>query len=90
MPRWLVTTSLCLGIVFILWLCLVIPRNAPKQRVKKSNVPELSAKEAEALGIVAVTKGNAGPIPNDLPPAYEDLQVNLEPVHKKSLAEEKV
>merc|ERR550534_2855467 len=33
-PRWLMTTSICMGIIFLLWLCLVIPSNAPKQRVK--------------------------------------------------------
>ena len=81
MPRWVMTATLCLGIIFLLWLCLVIPNNAPKQRVKKNiNL----TKEAEAtLAVVTVDKNNHA---KDLPPAYEEvanLSVKLEPVHKE-------
>jgi len=83
MPKWLVISSLCLGIIFLLWLCLVIPSNAPRQRVKK--IPEISAKEAEAFAIMT-TNGQKPPLyPNDLPPAYEDVakvKVALEPTTK--------
>lgn len=84
MPRWFMTATLCLGIIFLLWLCLVIPNNAPKQRIK---TPKMTAKEAEALSVITITKeitGDSGH-PVDLPPAYEDvanLQVKLEPVHQ--------
>jgi len=81
MPRWVMTATLCIGIIFLLWLCLVIPNNAPKQRVKKN----INTKEAEAtLAVVTVdTKNNYA---KDLPPAYEEvanLSVQLEPVHKE-------
>ena len=51
-PRWLMTTSICMGIIFLLWLCLVIPSNAPKQRVKATaTTPDVitsNPKEIEA------------------------------------------
>jgi hypothetical protein len=51
-PRWLMTTSICMGIIFLLWLCLVIPNNAPKQRVKATaTTPDVitsNPKEIEA------------------------------------------
>lgn len=77
MPRWFMTTSICLGIIFLLWLCFVIPSNAPKQRVKKN------CKEAEAAiaSPVVITKVD----PKDLPPSYDDVanKDQLEPVHEK-------
>jgi len=91
-PRWVMTTSICMGIIFLLWLCLVIPSNAPKQRVKATVVTtpdvinakeiEANAKEVEAMTIVSEKKEN---LSQDLPPAYEDvanLSVQLEPVHE--------
>merc|ERR1711974_380627 len=79
--------GLCIGIIFLLWLCLVIPNNAPKQRVKKN----INTKEAEAtLAVVTVdTKNNYA---KDLPPAYEEvanLSVQLEPVHKELVKSQK-
>lgn len=98
-PRWVMTTSICMGIIFLLWLCLVIPSNAPKQRVKATattpdvmiNAKEIeaNAKEVEAMTIVSEKKEN---LSQDLPPAYDDvanLSVKLEPVHettKKTVA----
>ena len=38
LPRWLTAATISLGIVFIIWLCLVIPHNAPKQKVKNTKV----------------------------------------------------
>ncbi len=38
LPRWLTAATISLGVVFIIWLCLVIPNNAPKQRVRKAKV----------------------------------------------------
>merc|ERR1711997_1391704 len=91
-PRWVMTTSICMGIIFLLWLCLVIPSNAPKQRVKatattpdvmiNAKETEANAKEVEALTIVSEKKEN---LSQDLPPAYDDvanLSVKLEPVQE--------
>jgi len=92
-PRWVMTTSICMGIIFLLWLCLVIPSNAPKQRVKSTattpdiiNAKEIeanaNAKEIEAMTIVSEKKEN---LVQDLPPSYDDvanLSVKLEPVHE--------
>jgi len=89
-PRWVMTTSICMGIIFLLWLCLVIPSNAPKQRVKANTTPdvinakeiEANAKEVEAMSVVSEKKEN---LTQDLPPAYDDvanLSVQLEPVHE--------
>merc|ERR1711962_656366 len=33
-PRWLTAATISLGIVFSVWLCLVIPTAAPKQRIR--------------------------------------------------------
>ena len=65
-PRWLTAATISLGIIFSLWLCLVIPSTAPKRKVKtvfiKGEKPSASltkavevaakakAKEAEAAG----------------------------------------
>jgi hypothetical protein len=37
-PRWLTVATISLSIIFIIWLCLVIPNNAPKQRVRMEKV----------------------------------------------------
>merc|ERR1712129_70150 len=91
-PRWLMTTSICMGIIFLLWLCLVIPSNAPKQRVKATTpdiIPtnpkeiEANAKKVESMTIVVSEKKDN--LSQDLPPAYDEvanLSVQLEPVHE--------
>jgi hypothetical protein len=33
-PRWLTAATISLGIIFSVWLCLVIPTSAPKQRLR--------------------------------------------------------
>ena len=38
MPRWLSAATISLAIIFVIWLCLVIPQNAPKQKVKMTKV----------------------------------------------------
>lgn len=64
----------------MLWLCLVIPANAPKQRVVNN------AKEAEALGSTIVVCEEKKCYPQDLPPSYEDVaNVKLEPVHQQKV-----
>lgn len=77
LPRWLTACTISLGIVFIIWLCLVIPHNAPKQRI----LNKYSAKELEANGIISVDKSHLSDLARppsydakmDLPPAYQDL-----------------
>ena len=62
MPRWLTAATISLGIVFIVWLCLVIPHNAPKQRVLTPKA-EVKVKVTDAKALEA----------QDMPPAYEDV-----------------
>lgn len=88
LPRWLMAATVCLGIIFTLWICLVIPANAPKQRVKMAKksvgTKELEAMENPHLAVIAVHKT----YPLDLPPSYDDVtqtKVNLEPVHQKPI-----
>merc|ERR1712110_618071 len=81
-PRWVMTTSICMGIIFLLWLCLVIPSNAPKQRVKATATTpdiittnpkeiEANAKKVESMAIVVSEKKEN--LSQDLPPAYDDV-----------------
>lgn len=93
-PRWLMTTSICMGIIFLLWLCLVIPSNAPKQRVKAtattpdvitSNPKEIEANAKKVESMAIVVSEQKENLSQDLPPAYDDvanLSVQLEPVHE--------
>jgi len=88
LPQWLMAATVCLGIIFTLWICLVIPTNAPKQKVKQSK-KSVGTKELEAnslenphLAVIAVQKA----YPLDLPPSYDDVtqtKVNLELVDEK-------
>lgn len=91
-PRWLTVATICLSIIFIIWLCLVIPSNAPKQRVNNNQDVFLvgNAKEKEALSFVSIRMANSS-LSNDLPPSYDEaanLQVKLEPVHQPLSQEE--
>merc|ERR1719153_677353 len=59
-PRWLTAATISLGIVFSVWLCLVIPSSAPKQRLRalvikaeKPSAAVAKAKEAEAAATAA-------------------------------------
>ena len=64
MPRWLTAATISLGIVFSIWLCLVIPAAAPKQKVKQAAIviaqvsptAAAKAKEAEASASAAKAK----------------------------------
>merc|ERR1719209_1149485 len=62
-PRWLTAATISLGIVFSVWLCLVIPSSAPKQRLRalvikaeKPSAAVAKAKEAEAAASTAAAK----------------------------------
>merc|ERR1712002_207064 len=51
LPNWLLVSTVSLGVIFTLWLCLVIPSNPPKQKVKAARVPKnVNVKELEANG----------------------------------------
>merc|ERR1712121_387617 len=59
-PRWLTAATISLGIVFSVWLCLVIPSSAPKQRLRalvikaeKPSAAVAKAKEVEAAAAAA-------------------------------------
>merc|ERR1711893_187879 len=79
MPKWLVISSLGLGVLFLIWLCMVIPANPPKQRIKKATT---NAKEVEAFTVISEKQMPPKYQANDLPPPYEDvanIKVALEP-----------
>jgi len=89
-PRWLTAATISLGIVFSIWLCLVIPSAAPKQRVKASvgdtTTAAAKAKKAEAMMISTVTTADNLEKGRAPPPSYQEvtglgLTVKLEPVH---------
>merc|ERR1719427_1632135 len=65
-PRWLTAATISLGIVFSVWLCLVIPSSAPKQRLRalvikaeKPSAAVAKAKEAEAAASAATAAAKA-------------------------------
>ena len=35
LPNWIMAATVALGVLFTLWICLMIPSNAPKQKVRK-------------------------------------------------------
>jgi len=89
-PRWLTAATISLGIVFSVWLCLVIPSAAPKQRMRalvirtenqKPSTALAKAKEAEAAATAKACEA-AGVDPNsvvsvvrvDLPPSYGSVR----------------
>merc|ERR1719361_591835 len=87
-PRWLTAATISLGIIFSIWLCLIIPSTAPKRKVKtlfiKGEKPSAAllkaVKEAEAAQAKeAEASGNkkdeymVAVINVDLPPTYGDV-----------------
>ncbi|TRY74714.1 hypothetical protein TCAL_09182 [Tigriopus californicus] len=81
LPRWLTAATISLGIVFIIWLCLVIPHSAPKQRVKMTKAMEAaqSCENIKKSGLIIMEYPPAYS-KLDFPPSYEDLpnlHVNL-------------
>jgi len=87
LPNWLLVSTVALGVIFTLWLCLVIPSNPPKQKVrtpKNVNVKELEANGAVATIIMPPTNELEKV---DLPPSYDDLMITSE-LKKKALEAE--
>jgi len=85
-PRWLTAATISLGIVFSVWLCLVIPSAAPKQRIRalvirtekpsaalaKAKEAEATAKACEAAGVDPSTVLSVVRV--DLPPSYGEVR----------------
>jgi len=85
-PRWLTAATISLGIVFSVWLCLVIPSAAPKQRIRalviktekpsaalaKAKEAEAASKACEAAGVDPKTVVSVVRV--DLPPSYGDVR----------------
>merc|ERR1712025_1132233 len=80
-PRWLTAATISLGIIFSVWLCLVIPSAAPKQKlkalvIKKAEKPSAAAVVAEGASAAAKAKeaeaaGLAVSVVTvDMPPTY--------------------
>jgi hypothetical protein len=82
-PRWLTAATISLGIIFSVWLCLVIPSAAPKQKlralvIKKADKPSLAAaaakaKEAESASAKAKEAEaslSVSVVTVDMPPTY--------------------
>merc|ERR1719369_1146648 len=85
-PRWLTAATISLGIVFSVWLCLVIPTAAPKQRIRalvirteKPSATLAKAKEAEATAKACSAAGVdpstvVSVVKVDMPPSYGDVR----------------
>merc|ERR1719245_2406004 len=66
-PRWLTAATISLGIIFSIWLCLVIPSTAPKRKMKtlliKGEKPSAAilkaVKEAEAAAAAKAKEAEA-------------------------------
>merc|ERR1712012_202660 len=85
-PRWLTAATISLGIVFSVWLCLVIPSAAPKQRIRalviktekpsaalaKAKEAEAASKACEAAGVDPKTVVSVVRV--DLPPSYGEVR----------------
>merc|ERR1719365_568018 len=74
-PRWLTAATISLGIVFSVWLCLVIPSAAPKQRIRalaKAKEAEAASKACEAAGVDPKTVVSVVRV--YLPPSYGDVR----------------
>merc|ERR1719290_644310 len=85
-PRWLTAATISLGIVFSVWLCLVIPSSAPKQRLRalvikaekpsaavaKAKEAEAASKACEAAGVDPKTVVSVVRV--DLPPSYGEVR----------------
>merc|ERR1719273_1610822 len=85
-PRWLTAATISLGIVFSVWLCLVIPSSPPKQRLRalvikaekpsaalaKAKEAEAASKACEAAGVDPKTVVSVVRV--DLPPSNGDVR----------------
>merc|ERR1712165_271045 len=79
-PRWLTAATISLGIVFSVWLCLVIPSAAPA----KAKEAEAASKACEAAGVDPKTVVSVVRV--DLPPSYGDVRpVSPAPSYKSDM-----
>lgn len=84
-PRWLTAATIALGIIFSVWLCLVIPTAAPKKKIKslvirteKLSSPSavVASKDLAAAKAAEAKAAEAGEnviafIKVDIPPSYD-------------------
>merc|ERR1719430_1183467 len=94
-PRWLTAATISLGIVFSVWLCLVIPSSAPKQRLRalviKAEKPSAADAKDYVVAVVNVdmppTYGDCGPAPGSPAPSYKSVDIPIEKEEKGEKAE---
>jgi len=75
-PNWFLVITVAMGVIFTLWLCLVIPSNAPKQRIAIRQPKNIDTKELEANAMASVIMTSSQVNMDqkvDLPPSYEDI-----------------
>jgi len=83
-PNWLLVITVAMGVVFTLWLCLIIPSNAPKQRIRQPKNIDTKELEANTVATVMITQPQTME-KVDLPPSYEDIVSTKVPSLEKEL-----
>lgn len=89
-PRWLTAATISLGIVFSIWLCLVIPAAAPKQKVKQAAIviaqtlsPTAAAKAKEAEASASAAKAKELEANGTIEPLAVAIKVDLPPHYEE-------
>lgn len=89
-PRWLTAATISLGIVFSIWLCLVIPAAAPKQKVKQAAIviaqsvsPAAAAKAKEAEASASAAKAKELEANGAIDPLAVAFKVDLPPHYEE-------
>lgn len=89
-PRWLTAATISLGIVFSIWLCLVIPAAAPKQKVKQAAIviaqtlsPAAAAKAKEAEASASAAKAKELEANGVIDPLAVAIKVDLPPHYEE-------
>jgi len=89
-PRWLTAATISLGIVFSIWLCLVIPAAAPKQKVKQAAIviaqtlsPTAAAKAKEAEASASAAKAKELEANGAIEPLAVAIKVDLPPHYEE-------
>jgi len=92
-PRWLTAATISLGIVFSIWLCLVIPAAAPKQKVKQAAIviaqtitPTAAAKAKEAEASASAAKAKELEANGQIDPLAVAFTVDLPPHYEEVTA----
>jgi len=88
-PRWLTAATISLGIIFSVWLCLVIPSSAPKQRLRaliiRGKPSQLSSGQSKDGVIVveaaAMKEAEAAASAGSQQPTVAYIKVDLPPCY---------